>query len=135
MTWEPLPPVNGRSRDRLHIGDLVLRDPGTFTNYTETAAGDHAVRVPPGRYPVYALRDCGRPWHSLLCDLPGVVAFPNSYLGLKGGESTSVTLNLRAYAVAREVAAKISAVELRPGVEVRRCEDGTYDLYFGDYRL
>lgn len=134
MPWEELRPVNGRPQSRLHIGDFILNTEEVFRDYCDTAAGDTDVRVTPGRYPVYALRDCGRPWHSLTCEMPGVVAFPNGYLGLKVGEPRSVHLSLRQYAIARGALDGISRVELLPSIEARAV-DGGHGLYHNGEEL
>lgn len=135
MPWEQLRPVNGRSQSRLHVADYILDAAQDFDHYGEYAADYWTVRVEPGRYPIYALRDCGRPWHSLSCSMPGVIVSGSWWNKLEPGTPRVAHFSPRPYALAEAILAGTAIrYELRPGVEAKRVGE-SHGLFYKGERL
>lgn len=118
--WEITGRTNGRPQSRRLIGWLTLAEPADYTQYGEYAADYAEITVPAGRYPIYALRDCGQPWHSLLIPMPGVVKSGSWWNKLQPGTPLSYALSPYAHALAKAIlAGEASHIELLPGVEAR----------------
>jgi hypothetical protein len=62
---------NGRHWTKRQVGWYVVDQPTDDSGYGEYAADYWTTTVPAGRYPIYALRVCGQPWHSLSVKMPG----------------------------------------------------------------
>jgi hypothetical protein len=125
--WEKLRSVNGRPQTRLKIGEYVLLEPAEFMQYGEYAADYTTVLAQPGRYPVYAHRDCGQNWHSLSIPIPGVVVRGSWWNKREAGESFEICLNHYQHGVARAVVEGHSThIELLPDVTARQI-DFVYD--------
>lgn len=137
--WETTGRVNGRQQTRRQVGWLVIDKPRDFNHFGEYGADYWTTTVQPGRYPLYALRDCGNRWHSLLVSMPAVVKSGSWWNKRAPGEETTSHSSPRAYDVARLVLAGEGSVELLPGIEARRIDfehngkaSHTHGLFFAD---
>lgn len=124
--WEIVRHINGRPWSRRQIGWLIVPEAREISHYGEYAADYWSVRVESGRYPLYAFRDCGQAWHSLGCEIPGVLASGSPWNKRQPGEPATAHLSPRAYEVARQVLDGSEIYELLPEVEARRI-DFEYD--------
>ncbi len=125
--WEVIRHINGRPWSRMQIGWFTVTESKDFNQFGEYAADYWTATVAPGRYPIYAFRDCGTPWHSLGVSMPGTIKSGSWWNKRQPGESTTVHLNIYAHTLAAGVLAGTSPhVELLPGVEARKI-DFEYD--------
>lgn len=114
--WERISTVNGRPWDRKQIGWHVIGE-SDFTEYGEYAAYYCTITVPAGRYPIYACRDCGSPWHSVMIPMEGVIKSGSSHEPRK---AKTYTLNLYPHQLAARVLyGQYNDVELFDGVEAK----------------
>jgi hypothetical protein len=121
--WETLRPVNGRHQSRRQIGWYTIKEPRDFTHYGEYAADYSTITVPAGRYPIYALRDCGRAWHTLLIPMDGQVKSGSWWNQRKPGEPFHYTLSPYQHTIAKAlVDGEAPHIELLDGVEARRID-------------
>lgn len=121
--WEKYAVVNGRTQTRRQIGWYVVSEPKEFTWHGEYAADYGFVTVRPGRYPIYALRDCGRPWHSLSISMPGIVKAGSWWNRVEAGTPRDAHVSPYPHSVAAAiVAGEPGPIELLPEVEARRID-------------
>lgn len=99
--WELVNTVNGRTWTQRQIGWYTLDMPTEYRKYSERPQDDCNVTVPAGRYPIYACRDCGNPWHSLSIPMEGYHYSPYPHQ------------------IAKSILEGSILVELLDGVEVR----------------
>lgn len=121
--WELVRHINGRPWSRRQVGWVVVSEAREIDQNGEYAADYWTARVEAGRYPLYAFRDCGRAWHSLGAEMPGVIVRGSWWNKRQPGERMPVGLSFYAHNVARGVIeGEGSGIELLPGVEARRID-------------
>ena len=114
--WETVSVVNGRSWSKRQIGWHVVEASTVYTEYGEYAGYYCNIEVPAGRYPIYACRDCGIPWHSVMVVMDGKIVSGSCH---KAGNPMRYTLNLYPHQLANAVLSGDRSAELFEGVEAR----------------
>lgn len=141
VDWEITSRTNGRPFSRHQVGWFTVAEPREFNGCGEYAADYWSTRVEPGRYPLYAFRDCGRRWHSLGCRIPGVIASGSWWNKLQPGQPRDAHIHPYAHSVASSILnGEDTGIELLPHVEAREIhftdsngrESVTHGLFAGD---
>tara|TARA_R110002020_G_scaffold249790_1_gene463804 strand:- start:966 stop:1421 length:456 start_codon:yes stop_codon:yes gene_type:complete len=119
--WTITSRTNGRPFSRRQIGWRIIRGPRMTSRCGESARDYTQIGLPPGKYPLYAARDCGTRWHSLLCPVPGIVV-SHLHDWLKPGEPATADCGGYAHAIADGIlnTPGFNHIELLDGVTAER---------------
>jgi len=121
--WEITGHVNGRQQTRRQIGWFIVKEEREFQWAGAYAADYGSITVQAGRYPLYALRDCGQRWHSLAVSMPGVVKSGSWWNKVEPGTPRDAHLSLYPHSVAHAILSGQEApFELLPDIEARQID-------------